>query len=176
MGKRLYAALGAAALGAGLLSGCGTVQTIAVPWLHTDTAAKTVALTLNAGYNSANGYANFNGYANGQMTIQVPLGYRVLVTYNNVGGIPFGFGVYNQFQQLAFNGAGDSVSSMLANAGAGVLPGQHAKWQFTASKTGSYRIENLLDRIDQQTRPENFGMWVRFDVVRGGAPKVTVSN
>ncbi len=176
MGKRLYTALGATALCAGLLSGCGTLQTIAVPWLRVDAATKTVDLTLSAGSNSVNGYANFNGYANGQMTIQVPLGYRVNVMFNNKGGIPFEFGVYNQFQQLAFQGAGVSVPAMLANAGAGVFPGQSATWHFTASKVGSYRIENLLDRIDQQTRPENFGMWVRFDVVHRGTPHVMVNN
>ncbi|MCY0875514.1 MAG: sulfocyanin-like copper-binding protein [Firmicutes bacterium] len=161
-----------------LLSGCGTTTTTLAssPWLKVDSAAHTVDLTLDAGLTSVNGWANFNGYANGNMAVNIPVGYKVNVTMNNDGGIPFEVGVYNGGNHLAFPGAGMSVSAMVANSAAGVFPGQSEQFSFVASKVGHYEIENLLDRIDAQTRPENFGMWDVLNVVSGGPSSITVQN
>ncbi|PWI57408.1 sulfocyanin-like copper-binding protein [Sulfoacidibacillus thermotolerans] len=168
--------LGAVALSSIILTGCGTTEAVNPPWFSVNNANQTVDLTIAAGTNSTNGFANFNGYANGQMTVDIPVGYTVQVHFVNDGGIPFDFGIYNSVNKLAFPGAGASVSSMVNDSGAGVFPGQSSNFKFVASQVGDYRMENLLLRIDDQTRPENFGMWDWFDVTNGGTPQVVVSN
>ncbi len=168
--------LGAIALSSVGLTGCGTTQAVNPPWFSVNNTTQTVNLTVAAGTNSVNGYANFNGYANGQMTVDVPAGYTVKVHFVNDGGIPFDIGIYNSVDKLAFSGAGASVSSMVNNSGAGVFPGQSKNFQFVASQVGNYRMQDLLLRIDAQSRPENFGMWDWFDVTNGGTPQVVVSN
>jgi len=154
-------ALGVLAAGSLLLSGCGsTQQALTSPsWLKVNAANHTATLVLTAGLDSVNGWANFNGYANGQMTVQIPEGYKVTMIMNNNGGIPFDAGVYTVGNHVAFPGSANSVSSLVANSAAGVFPGQSEQFTFVASKAGKYEIENLLDRIDWQTKPENFGMW-----------------
>lgn len=176
MSKKVFwiAAVGAVLL----LTGCGTTTTTVAssPWLSIDPATHTAKLTLDAGLTSVNGWANFNGYANGQMEINIPVGYKVDVTMNNDGGIPFEAGVYTANNELAFPGSGFSVAFMVANSSAGVFPGQSEQFSFVASKVGQYEIENLLDRIDAQKRPENFGMWDVLNVVPGSAGSVAIQN
>jgi len=169
----------AAVLAAGaLLAGCGTQQATpqSVNWLKVNPATHTATLMLTAGLDAVNGWANFNGYANGQMAVNIPTGYKVTMIMQNNGGIPFEAGVYTVNNHVAFPGSANSVSSLVANSAAGVFPGQSEQFTFVASKPGRYEIENLLDRIDGQTNPENFGMWDWFNVVSSGTGGVTVES
>jgi sulfocyanin len=59
----------------------------------TPNAAKTVELTLIAGKTNANGSFNFNGFSNGQMTLTVPTGWRVVVHYQNFSALRHSFDV-----------------------------------------------------------------------------------
>ncbi|MHB1685430.1 MAG: sulfocyanin-like copper-binding protein [Bacilli bacterium] len=177
--KFVYGLAGLIATTGLILTGCGTniASTVIKPsWFAVNTAQHTVRLTVDAGVTSANGWANFNGYANGLMTVDIPVGYKVKLNFQNTGGIPFGVGIYNSVNRLAFPNAGMSVSAMVNNSAAGVFPGQSQTFTFVASKVGAYRMENLLDRIDAQSRPENFGMWDWFNVTAGGTPHVLVSG
>lgn len=168
----------AAGCGLLLLTGCGATPTTLAssPWLVVNSSARTATLTLDAGLTSANGWANFNGYANGQMQVNIPVGYKVNLIMNNDGGIPFEAGVYTATNNLAFPGSGLSVPFLVANSSSGVFPGQSEQFTFVASKTGSYQIENLLDRVDDQTKPENFGMWDVLNVVPGNTGSIVVQN
>jgi sulfocyanin len=56
-------------------------------------ASKTVELTLIAGKTNANGSFNFNGFSNGQMTLTVPVGWRVVVHYQNFSPLRHSFDV-----------------------------------------------------------------------------------
>lgn len=159
--------IGSALAGCLLVSGCGVSETTlsSSPWLHIDSTTHTATVILDAGLTSVNGWANFDGYANGQMAVNIPVGYKVKLIMNNDGGIPFDAGVYTVSNHVAFAGSANSVSSLVSNSAAGVFPGQSERFSFVASKVGRYEIENLLDRIDYQTKPENFGMWDWFNVV-----------
>ncbi|MHB1627181.1 MAG: sulfocyanin-like copper-binding protein [Bacilli bacterium] len=177
--KLVYGLAGVIAASSLILSGCGTNSAGAVinpSWLTVNKSKRTVNLTVDAGVTSANGWANFNGYANGLMTVDIPVGYKVRLNFQNTGGIPFDIGIYNSVNRLAFPHAGMSVSAMVNDSSAGVFPGQSQTFTFVASKVGAYRMENLLDRIDAQSRPENFGMWDWFNVTPGGSPRVLVSS
>jgi sulfocyanin len=59
----------------------------------TPNATKTVELTLIAGKTTANGSFNFNGFSNGQMTLTVPDGWRVVVHYQNFSPLRHSFDV-----------------------------------------------------------------------------------
>ena len=158
-----------------LLSGCGTnAASSASSWMQVNTATKTVKLTVDEGYNNTNGFLNFNGYAYGQMTVTVPLGYRVAVTVTNDGGMPAEFGIYNANDNLVFQGSGDSVTEILGNPGGGIFPGESETYRFVAAKPGTFMMANLIDRIPGKGQQDN-GMWDTFRVVQGGAPGVSVS-
>ncbi len=70
----------AAVLAIVLVAACGPtrVQTA---------APKTVEFALVAGKTPANGTFNFNGYAKGALTITVPVGWRVVITYQNTSAL-----------------------------------------------------------------------------------------
>jgi len=59
----------------------------------TPKAERTVELTLIAGKTNANGSFNFNGYSNGKMTLTVPVGWTVVVHYQNFSPLRHSFDV-----------------------------------------------------------------------------------
>ena len=106
----------------------------------TPNAAKTVELTLIAGKTSANQSFNFNGFSNGQMTLTVPTGWKVIVHYQNFSPLRHSFDVipYTGKQPDApppppvFKGATtrDPVS--------GIGVGREETITFVADKAGKY--------------------------------------
>lgn len=56
-------------------------------------AAKTVELTLVAGKTNDNSSYNFNGFSNGKMTLTVPVGWTVVVHYQNASPLRHSFDV-----------------------------------------------------------------------------------
>src|SRR5688572_7494509 len=52
-------------------------------WYQVDHTARTVNLTVTAGLDATNNNWNFNGGANGNVTITVPEGYTVNMTFTN---------------------------------------------------------------------------------------------
>jgi sulfocyanin len=103
-------------------------------------AAKTVELTLVAGKTNDNSSYNFNGFSNGKMTLTVPVGWTVVVHYQNVSPLRHSFDVipYTGKQPDApppppvFKGATtrDPVS--------GIGVGKEETIKFVADKAGKY--------------------------------------
>ena len=157
-----------------LASGCGTSFTSTTSkWMSVDQASQTVTLNVIAGYNRANAYANLDGFFEGQMTFVVPTGYTVKLNFVNKSGIPADIGVYGAGNSLAFKGAGDSISDIVENATPGVIPGQSETLTFTADKTGTYRIDNLINRFPEYSQTQqDIGMWLQLKVVQNGTPMV----
>ncbi len=54
---------------------------------------KTVEFTLIAGQTTAAGVFNFNGYASGAMTVTVPVGWKVVIHYQNFSPLRHSFDV-----------------------------------------------------------------------------------
>jgi len=159
-------------------AGCGSTNGAVNPsWMKVDSANMKVTLNLEAGYNQTNGSENFNGYANGQMVVTIPVGYHVTVNYGNGAGIPMDIGVYDSNNQLAFKGAGDSISDITLNPTSGVYPGQSETLNFTVDQTGTYKIENLLTRFPEDTQTQqDTGMWDVLQVVQSGTPSIQVHS
>jgi uncharacterized cupredoxin-like copper-binding protein len=104
-------------------------------------AKKTVDITVNAGMPGINGGANFDGYYNGQWIVTVPVGWRVVVKFWNVGSIAHSamiesskVSVESTSPKLAFKGA------ETPNPMAGTAPMSKVTFSFVASTAGTYRL------------------------------------
>ena len=86
---------GTLALVAGMAAGPMAVSAASKPSAHhsaaptwVSTKGKTVNLTLVAAYTNDNGGFNFNGASKGKLTVTVPLGDKVNVTFSNNASLP----------------------------------------------------------------------------------------
>ena len=109
-------------------------------WLTWNAAARTASLTLVAGYNGANNGFNFDGYGRGQLLVQVPLGWRVAVTCTNAGSMRHSCAIVHGPMTAvpAFPGATTADPTL------GLGKGKTARFAFTASRAGTYRIACLV--------------------------------
>jgi sulfocyanin len=111
-------------------------------WVQWNAGSKTANVTLVAAYNGTNGFFNFDGYATGHLTITVPLGARVVVSFTNKASLPHS-AVITPFAShslpgnfpLAFPGA--STPDPAAGAAKVKVP---QVFTFTAGKAGQYVI------------------------------------
>lgn len=147
MRRRTLAALGALAL-LGLASapiphaGPEKARAAEPVWARWDPASKTASLTITAAYNQVGSGFNFDGYNNGGLTITVPLGARVVVSYTNRADVPHSVVVTPYAKRtlvgnfpLAFPGS----ASPNAGVGAARLKVPQV-FSFTAGKAGTYAI------------------------------------
>jgi hypothetical protein len=109
-------------------------------WLSWNKAAKTASLTLVAGYNGSNNGFNFDGYGRGKLLVRVPLGWRVTVTCKNGGSTRHSCAIVRGPMTAvpAFPGA-TTPDPVL-----GLETGKTARFTFTASRAGTYRIACLV--------------------------------
>jgi sulfocyanin len=129
-------------------------------WVQWDAGSKTAHVTLVAAYNENNGFFNFDGYAIGHLTITVPLGAKVVVSFTNKASLPHS-AVITPFAShtlpgnfpLAFPGA----STPNPAAGAAKVKAPQV-FTFTASKAGHYAI------VCGVPGHAIGGMWDRLDV------------
>lgn len=160
------------------LAGCGA-DTNSTPssLLVTNPTSRTADIYLIAGYNRNNLWDNFNGYANGNLNVNVPVGYRVALHVTNDGGVPYDVGVYTKDQQLAFPGAGNSLQDYVQNPSAGIMPGSSATYVFVANRVGDYRLADLLYQYSAHQQAHlPLGMWGEFHVTATGSPQVTTAT
>jgi sulfocyanin len=131
------------AAGLTLLAGVGSVSAArhakAPTWVTTK--GKVVNLTVIAAYNNALSGFSFNGYGKGQLTITVPKGDTVNVTFSNAASLSHSvqFTVFNK--TLPTGGVRDAFKgSHSANPANGVTKGVTQKFSFVASKAGKYMM------------------------------------
>ena len=132
---------GALTLGLSLVIGVSVVSAHQVSrptWITTK--GKTVSLTLIAAYNNTQSGFNFNGGANGKLTITVPQGDKVSITFTNKASLPHSAEIIAYAKTPA---ALTSVSPAFKGASspnptAGSPAGQTSTFSFTATKAGKY--------------------------------------
>ena len=132
-------------------------------FLSWQSATRVVHLTLLAALGSSNNSFNFDGYGRGELQVQIPLGWRVVVDCENRGGLRHSCAIVKGSLTTtpAFPGAAIPQPTV------GLLPGQKATFSFVARRTGSFRIACLVPGHEQAR------MWDALDVVRGGHPSIT---
>lgn len=157
-----------------LATGCGKVANSAPSSLlvaHPEN--RTADIYLIAGYNRNNLWENVNGYSNGNLSISVPVGYKVALHITNDGGVPYDIGVYTKDQKLAFTGAGSSMTDYRQNPTGGIMPGSSVTYSFVANRVGDYRLADLLYEFpNRQPSHLPLGMWAEFHVTQSGSPQV----
>jgi sulfocyanin len=131
-------ALGVAfALGAGGVS--AAQQTKAPTWITTK--GKTVHLTLIAAYKNVMAGYNFNGYGQGRMTITVPKGDTVNVTFSNATSLPHSAEITTYTKTLPTGGVAAAFKGADSpNPADGVTKGVTQTFSFVASKAGKYLL------------------------------------
>lgn len=102
--------------------------------------APVAQFSIVAAQTPANGENNYNGTTNGKLVLTVPLGATVHITLKNQGSLPHSLQIIPPTNPLpatalsapAFPGA------QVPNPQAGIMKGQTANVQFTATKAGKY--------------------------------------
>ncbi len=134
------------------------------PWLSWDRAGRTAQLTLVAGYDGSNNGFNFDGYGRGKLLVRVPLGWRLTVTCRNEGSTRHSCAIVHGAQTAvpAFPGAATPYPVL------GLRTGHTARFTFTASRAGAYRIACLVPGH------EDARMWDVLVVGRVKRPSISV--
>jgi hypothetical protein len=133
-------------------------------WLSWNASARTASLTLVAGYNGANNGFNFDGYGRGRLLVQVPLGWRVTATCTNAGSMRHSCAIVPGPMTAVPAFAGATTPDPVL----GLEKGKTARFTFTASRSGTYRIACLVPGHEEAR------MW---DVlVVGGVKRPTIQT
>ena len=132
-------------------------------FLAVDAAAKTVRLTMLGALGSSNNGFNFDGYGRGELLASVPRGWRVVVIFENRGSRRTSCAVVTGPQSATLAFAGASVPNPVE----GIRSGGKARFSFTATRVGSYRIASL---VPGQAEARMFAVLV---VTAGGRPSIS---
>jgi sulfocyanin len=111
-------------------------------YLSYDSSAKSVAITLVAAANSAQGGFNFNGGSVGNQTITVPLGWSIDIDFENHDVVPHSAVVIVARTPLPSTPEEPAFPRAYTSHLIDGLPAQtgHDTMQFTADKAGDYLI------------------------------------
>jgi hypothetical protein len=132
-------------------------------FLRTDLPRHAVTLTLIAGDGTGNNGFNFDGYGRGELLVRVPRGWRVNVLCRNGGSRRASCAIVRGPLSTAPAFPGASV----ANPTVGIESGGSARFVFTATRAGVYRIASMVPG-QMQAR-----MWDVLEVTRAGRPSIT---
>jgi Sulfocyanin (SoxE) domain len=133
-------------------------------YLKVDSQTKTAVLTLVAGYPASDYQFNYDGYSDGQLSVQVPVGWQLTVQCANRSTIN------NSCAVVADGHATDAVDPAWTtpNPQQGLKPGESASFVFAPTAVGDYRIASLVPGSEAS------GMWLDLHVSSGGRPSVAV--
>lgn len=113
-------------------------------WLTANAAQKTADIKLEANYQNANGGMNFDGFSRGQMTITIPQGWIVHVTFSNDSSLTVHSAMvvpYNDRTDFSFSASSLAFSgASTPNPDQGTANGQTQTFTFAANKPGQYAI------------------------------------
>jgi len=105
-------------------------------------ATHSVDVTIVAGKSASSGGFDFNGYQRGAMTITVPVGWEVVVHFENAGTGLHSVAVLptGAHQQVALSATPAFQGATTANFAAGLPKGTKQTFTFVASKAGTYEL------------------------------------
>ncbi|MEP6573521.1 MAG: sulfocyanin-like copper-binding protein [Gemmatimonadota bacterium] len=138
-------------------------------WISSDSAAKTVRLTLTATAGDVAGVGRLNGMQGGKVQIVVPLGWTVIWNYENADSTQnHSLVVMVEREKLPTEGGRPAFdNAMTRNLLAGLKPGQKDVTTFVADEAGWYW---LLDGVPGHALR---GEWLGLKIDRE-AKEVTV--
>lgn len=131
-------------------------------FLQVDARRRIVSVTLVAGYDSSNNGFNFDGYGRGELTVTVPLNWRVRVTCTDKAAIRHSCAVVKG----AMNAAPAFPHAAVPQPQLGLRRGQTATFSFVPTRLGPFRLACLVPGHEEAR------MWDLLEVVRGGKPSI----
>jgi hypothetical protein len=132
-------------------------------YIHTDTAHRTVVVTLVAGYPASDYQFNYNGYGSGALVVTIPAGWQATIQCENRGTVPNSCAVVKGRGDTTPLQAGWSTPDPVR----GLDPGQSSSFDFSPTVPGSYRIASLVGGSEAS------GMWADLEVTASGKPSLT---
>jgi len=105
-------------------------------------ATHSVDVTIVAGKSASNGSFDFNGYQRGAMTVTVPVGWEVVVHFENASALPHSVAVLpaGAHQQVALSATPAFPGATTTNFVPGLPKGAQQTFTFEASKAGTYEL------------------------------------
>src|SRR5579864_2422467 len=141
-------------------------------WVQWDTAHKTAHLTVTAAYDQTGGGFNFDGYNLGHLTITVPLGAQVVVSFTNKAALAHS-AVITSFADRALAGnfplAFKGSASPNPTTGTASLSTPQV-FSFIANKVGTYA---LVCGVPGHAAA---GMWDRFVVAKASSASQQIAG
>ncbi len=131
-------------------------------------SAKTAYITLVAGVDGNYGGFNFDGYSVGQLSIKIPIGWKVYITCKNNSS------VFTHTCAIVKGGAITPTGGKIVFGATSPHPltglpyGAVAKYSFIPNKLGKYRISCTV------IGHEADGMWDWFYVTKSNLPSISV--
>ena len=129
-------------------------------WLQVDSTTKAVTFELVAGLTGLNGALNFNGFRDGGLTLQVPLGWTVVIQFRNHDGLlPHSAEVIVETHPLPTGPVAAAFPrAFTVRLDQGLVSEQGDDMRFIADKGGSYLIFCGVPGHGAA------GMWIRLEV------------
>ncbi|HET9781016.1 MAG TPA: sulfocyanin-like copper-binding protein [Candidatus Dormibacteraeota bacterium] len=135
-------------------------------YLKVDPQTKTAVLTLIAGYPASDYQFNYNGYTDGQLVLEVPVGWQLTVQCANHSTINNSCAVVADAQATA----PVDPSWTTPDPQQGLKPGESASFVFAPQAAAEYRIASLV------AGSEASGMWLDLKVTTTGKPSVNANG
>ncbi len=130
-------------------------------WLSADTATKTATFALTSGLTQLNGGLNFNGFNDGKLTLNVPVGWNVVIRFTNKDpNLPHSAEVVDTTKPMPAGPVDPPAfpRAMTVKLMTGLASGDSDTIRFVASKPGSYMIFCGVPGHGLA------GMWIRLNV------------
>ena len=118
-------------------------QEIRPVWMTSDAANTTVSLRMAAAADGSNGTMNFNGYGKGDMTVTVPLGWRVKIDFENKGlaALPHSLVIINEVSPVPIeDGKPAFPRALTIKLVEGLWAGEKDSIEFVANKEGRFLL------------------------------------
>ena len=145
-------------------------------WMTVDAGAQKVTMDVVAGFNPNNSSWNLNGEYEGGMTVVVPQGWRVEITFtNHDGDVPHSLVVMADpgSDHLPLQAGREQAAFPRAYSKSpeqGISAGDHDTISFKADETGDFLWFCGVPGHGQS------GMWIRFEVINGAeAPYIMIA-
>ena len=112
-------------------------------WMKFDAQKQEVNLLLVGAADASLGTMNYNGYGNGDMTIIIPFGWKVKVTFRNkgLGAIPHSLAIVNETIAMPLEGGILAFPrATTVKLVPGLLAGEEDSFEFVANKEGRFLL------------------------------------
>ncbi len=116
---------------------------ISPDWMKFDPEKQVVQLLLVGAADATLGTMNYNGYGNGDMTIIIPFGWKVEVTFRNkgLGAIPHSLAIVNESIAMPLEGGIIAFPrATTVKLVPGLLAGEEDSFKFVANKEGRFLL------------------------------------